>query len=109
MIVLKNKSAFCMAPSRAICTGLPHFTLCSAALILYTSSMFRRDFTFSKRQLGFILLLGGLAGFLAILSIDLLDIGREGGIGPMQQMALLGMAAAALLGLSLIPLGSDPA
>jgi len=63
----------------------------------------------SKRQLGFVLAAVGALGFLAILSIDLLDVGRQGGIGPAQSLALLLMAALALVGISLIPLGDAPA
>jgi hypothetical protein len=71
--------------------------------------MFTNDFTLTKRHLGGLLLvIGGLA-FTAILSIDLLDAGREGGIGPAQQIALISSALVALLGLTLIPLGSRPA
>jgi hypothetical protein len=58
----------------------------------------------TKRQLGLLLLLGGLTGFLGVLSVDLLDVGREGGIGPAQQIALALMAGLALVGVSLIPL-----
>jgi hypothetical protein len=71
--------------------------------------MWRADFTFSKRQLGWLLLiLGGLAAG-GIIAIDLLDAGREGGIGPAQQLALVVSVGLALLGLTLIPLGDDPA
>lgn len=63
----------------------------------------------SKRQLGIGLAVIGALGFLAILSIDLLDVGRQGGIGPAQTMALLLMAALTLVGISLIPLGDAPA
>jgi hypothetical protein len=71
--------------------------------------MLRNDFTFTKRQIGFLLLSGGLLAFAGIIGIDVLDAGREGGIGPAQQLALVVSAAAVLLGLSLIPLGDDPA
>lgn len=71
--------------------------------------MLDTTFTLTKRQLGLILLVGGLAGFTGILAIDILDVGREGGIGPAQQIALGLCAVAALLGLSLIPLGNRPA
>lgn len=71
--------------------------------------MLSNDFTLSKRLLGILLLLIGVGGFAAILMIDILDVGREGGIGPSQRIALGVTAALALLGLSLIPLGSDPA
>jgi hypothetical protein len=66
-------------------------------------------FTFSKRLLGVLMLAGGALGFLAILAIDLIDAGRDGGIGPAQQIALGAAAAIALLGGTLIPLGDDPA
>lgn len=63
----------------------------------------------TKRQLGIVLAILGAVGFLAILSIDLLDVGRQGGIGPAQSLALLLMAVLTLIGLSLIPLGDAPA
>ncbi len=47
--------------------------------------------------------------FIAILAIDILNSAREGGIGPAQQIALGACAAAALTGLTLIPLGNAPA
>ena len=53
-------------------------------------------------------LLGGV-GFAGILAIDVLDVGRQGGIGPAQSIALLIMAAVFCVGLSLIPLGDRPA
>ncbi len=66
-------------------------------------------FTFSKRGLGWLLVISGGLGLVGILGIDVLDIGREGGIGPAQQIAL-GLAVLMLLiGLTLIPLGKDPA
>jgi hypothetical protein len=63
----------------------------------------------TKRQLGLLLLLGGLAGFFGILAIDILDVGREGGIGPAQQIAMALMVGLALVGLTLIPLKDTPA
>ena len=53
----------------------------------------------TKRQLGLGLAVIGGVGFLAILSIDVLDVGRQGGIGPAQSLALLLMAALALVGI----------
>ncbi|NWG17396.1 MAG: hypothetical protein HXY41_12240 [Chloroflexi bacterium] len=71
--------------------------------------MFSNDFTLTKRHLGLILLVGGGLGFAAILGIDILDAGREGGIGPAQQIALGLCLLSALVGLSLFPLGDKPA
>ena len=63
----------------------------------------------TKRQLGILLLAGGLVGFAGIIAIDLVDVGREGGIGPAQTIALGLMLALALVGLTLIPLKDTPA
>lgn len=71
--------------------------------------MFSNSYTLSKRTLGILMFLIGVGGFVAILMIDILDVGREGGIGPSQRIALGAMAALALLGLSLISLGDTPA
>lgn len=71
--------------------------------------MLSNNFTLTKRHLGLILLIGGIVAFAGIIAIDLLDVGREGGIGPAQQIALAFSAFATLLGLSLIPLGNTPA
>jgi hypothetical protein len=71
--------------------------------------MLRNDFTLSKKHVGWLLLIGGGLAFVGILSIDILDVGREGGIGPAQQMALAASGLIALIGLTLIPLGDTPA
>ncbi len=71
--------------------------------------MFSNQFTLTKRHLGVLLLIGGIAAFAAILSIDVFDVGREGGIGPAQQIALGGAVLLALIGVTLIPLGKQPA
>ncbi len=63
----------------------------------------------TKRQLGLLLLMGGIIGFCGILAIDLVDAGREGGIGPAQQIALGLMLALAFIGLTLLPLKDHPA
>ncbi len=63
----------------------------------------------TKRQLGAFLALAGLLGFVAILMIDVVDVGRQGGIGPAQRLALGLMAATAILGLTLLPRGDAPA
>ena len=71
--------------------------------------MLSNQFTLSKRHFGLLMLIGGIAGFIGILAIDILDVGREGGIGPAQRIALGGCSAMALVGLTLIPLGKQPA
>jgi hypothetical protein len=71
--------------------------------------MFKHDLALTKRQLGLLLVIGGALGFLAIIAIDVIDAGREGGIGPAQRIALGLMGAVVLLGLTLIPLGKQPA
>jgi hypothetical protein len=63
----------------------------------------------TKRQLGLLLLIGGIIGFFGIIAIDVLDVGREGGIGPAQRIALGLMVALALIGLTLTPLKDAPA
>ena len=71
--------------------------------------MLSNHFTLTKRHLGLLLLIGGILAFAAILSIDVIDVGREGGIGPAQRYALIGCVLLALVGLTLIPLGKQPA
>ncbi len=63
----------------------------------------------TKRQLGVFLALVGACGFVAILLIDVIDVGRQGGVGPAQRLALGLMAALAIIGLTLIPSGDAPA
>jgi predicted MFS family arabinose efflux permease len=67
------------------------------------------NFTFTKRQVGIVLFVMGVLGFIGVLAIDFVGGGREGGIGPSQQAALVLLAFVALIGLSLIPLGNKPA
>ena len=71
--------------------------------------MFKNDYTFSKKHLGLLMATGGTIGLLVILGIDVIDVGREGGIGPAQRLALELLAVLTLLGLTLIPLGDDSA
>ena len=71
--------------------------------------MDRQDRPITKKQLGIGLVAVGLVGFVAVLAIDIVDAGRGGGIGPAQSLALFIMAAAAALGMTLIPLGDAPA
>ncbi len=77
--------------------------------MVYCQSMLSENFTFTKRHLGWLLVAGGVSVFAVVLGIDVFDVGREGGIGPAQQIALVASAASALLGATLIPLGRMPA
>lgn len=71
--------------------------------------MLSNSYTLSKRILGLMLVVGGIGGFIAILAIDIFDVGRQGGIGPAQRIALALCVGVALFGLTLIPLGSAKA
>lgn len=71
--------------------------------------MFSNHFTFSKRGLGWLLVISGGSGIFGIFGVDILDVGREGGIGPAQRIAMGLMVAMLIMGLTLIPLGNDPA
>lgn len=75
--------------------------------MVYSCLMFDKSLT--KRQLGLLMIIVGTLGFVAIIGIDLIDVGREGGIGPAQRIALGLMTATALLGLTLLPLKNTPA
>ena len=75
----------------------------------FLRQFFSREHTVSKRGLGILLILIGVIGFVGVYGIDVLDVGRQGGIGPVQQIALGGSALLALIGLTLLPLGNQPA
>jgi hypothetical protein len=77
-----------------------HFTL---------TAMLRNDYTFTKRHLGMVMLAGGILAVIGLLAIDIVDVGRQGGIGPAQRIALVISALTALIGITLIPLGDKPA
>jgi hypothetical protein len=63
----------------------------------------------TKRQLGFLMIVIGLAAALGLLAVDLLGAGQHQGIGPAQRLALGGAGLVVLVGLSLLPLGNRPA
>ncbi len=63
----------------------------------------------TKRQLGLLLLLGGLAIAALAFGVDLIRSGQWQGFGPYQKVGLTAGVLVALLGLSLIPLGGRPA
>jgi hypothetical protein len=75
----------------------------------FLRAFFSRDYTLSKRVLGGLLIAIGILGFAGVYGIDLLDAGRQGGIGPVQQIALGGSVILVVIGLTLLPLGRQPA
>jgi hypothetical protein len=75
----------------------------------FSKTMFKRDFTFTKKYLGLLMLFAGIVGIIGIVGIDVLDVGREGGIGPAQRIALGLAILIVFIGLTLIPLGNSPA
>ena len=72
-------------------------------------NMFTREEPITKRQLGIAMSIVGAVGIVAVLAIDLLQIGRQGGIGPAQAFALFILVILLVVGLTLIPLGDVPA
>jgi hypothetical protein len=63
----------------------------------------------SKRQLGVLIVVGGLALAAFTLAVNLFGLGHFNGIGPAKQLALLTAGAIVLFGLSLVQLGNRPA
>ncbi|HML20405.1 MAG TPA: hypothetical protein PKD09_02075 [Aggregatilinea sp.] len=70
--------------------------------------IFRDDFTFTKRHLGVMLCAAGPVLIAAMLAAEWLDA-DSGGFGLVQRLGVVLGAAALVLGLSLIPLGNQPA
>ncbi|WP_119072328.1 hypothetical protein [Aggregatilinea lenta] len=70
--------------------------------------LLRDDFTFTKRHLGLILTAIGPVLIAAMLAAEWLDA-DSGGFGLAQRAGVILGAAALLVGLSLIPLGNQPA
>jgi hypothetical protein len=63
----------------------------------------------TKRQLGWLILLAGIAVIVGSLGVDVIGAGRFTGLGPAQKQALLGGIVFVLFGLTLLPLGHRPA
>ena len=63
----------------------------------------------TKRQVGLLFILLGVGAAAALFAMDVLGAGQFQGIGPAQRRALLAAGAAVLVGLSLLPLGDQPA
>ncbi len=66
------------------------------------------DFTLTKRQLGGLLLIGGLIVLAAMIAAEAFGTG-PGGIGTMQKLGIAAGIASSAIGLTLLPLGSRPA
>ena len=62
------------------------------------------DYRPSKRDLALLLIIGGLLATAGLLALDLVDGGREGGIGPAQRAALLACGLGIVVGRLLLPL-----
>lgn len=71
--------------------------------------IWKNTFTFTKRQIGWLLVIGDVAGFLGLLALNLLRHKPVSEIGPAQQLVFGLFAVGFLIGLSLIPLGDAPA
>lgn len=72
--------------------------------------LFDNEFTFSKRQLGYIAIVLGIVGVVGLLGFDQLGISDpQGGFGPSQTLGVIGSIVTIVVGLSLIPLGDTPA
>ncbi|MBI1278533.1 MAG: hypothetical protein GC179_10440 [Anaerolineaceae bacterium] len=71
--------------------------------------IWHNTFTFTKRQIGWLLVIGDTAGFLGIMALNFLRHKPVSEIGPAQQLVFALFAVGFLIGLSLIPLGDAPA
>ena len=63
----------------------------------------------TKRQLGLLLMAGGLGLLALVFGIDLVRSGEWQGMGPYQQIGTAAGVIMVLVGLSLLPLGERPA
>jgi hypothetical protein len=71
--------------------------------------IFNDTFTFTKRQIGWLLVIGGVIAVLGLLALNFIRHKPVSEIGPAQQLVFVLFAAGLLIGLSLIPLGDAPA
>jgi ABC-type xylose transport system permease subunit len=64
----------------------------------------------TKRQLGILAIMGGIVALASLLVYDRLGMSDpDAGFGPSQQVAVLAAILIIGLGISLIPLGDEPA
>ena len=66
------------------------------------------DFTLTKRQLGLLMIAGGVALFVVTFAADLVR-DQTGGFGTLQILGMLFGTASVLIGVTLLPLGDHPA
>jgi Ca2+/Na+ antiporter len=69
--------------------------------------MFRADFTLTKRHLGLILMAAGLVMIVVMIVAEWLT--RSGGFGTAQKLGTLLGVTSFVVGLTLLPLGNQPA
>jgi hypothetical protein len=69
----------------------------------------RNDFTFTKRQLGWLMIIGGVLVFVGIMALNVIRQKPVAEIGPAQQLVFALCALIALIGATLIPLGDSSA
>jgi sugar phosphate permease len=63
----------------------------------------------TKRQLGLVFILGGLAGIVGPLLVDFLGAGQFQGIGGTQRLVMVAALVVLVVGLTLLPLDDRPA
>ena len=73
--------------------------------------MFDPDFSLTKRHLGILAVMLGLAALVGVLIYDAIGMGNSDvpGFGPSQKAALVVAFVTLLVGLTLLPLGDQPA
>lgn len=63
----------------------------------------------TKKQLGMLIIALGVAAIVGLFLLDVVRAGQYAGIGPAQKQAMLLAGLGILVGLTLLPLGDDPA
>jgi hypothetical protein len=63
----------------------------------------------TKKQLGMLIIALGVTAIVGLFLLDVVRAGQYAGIGPAQKQAMLLAGLGILVGLTLLPLGDDPA
>ena len=63
----------------------------------------------TKRQLGIVFITLGVLAAAGMFLMDLIGAGQFQGIGPAQRLALIGAGVVIFVGVTLLPLGDNPA